>query len=735
MDTFRLIYNFFVLGLFISFWFIILNISIASKDKKGIFYIGLILSLYIYCLNSYGGLLSHFLWSKFLNPETVNKVNLFFLISPAILLGNKQLRFNRNNIKIKKIQKMCTQSQLLYIFSIILCMIFLILPRGVWAVVVKIFAIVFAYGYNLFQFGATYFFYRQDSKFALVLIILADFIIAAKQIVRLLYISYTNKDDSAPNSDWNIPEILAMFLIFYHYFKIHWNDYSDKIQENKNLISKIEEEKIFTEKHKIVYRMLNEYINPTIHILKNQVEENKNLLPVEKAIFSEDIYKIEETVNTINSLNYSEFVTQNLERFEQKINLKSFLDYVMIPEINELSMMNAFPDFRNSVSENIFVKSYPIFLSKIIQLALNAIKKTVVVNSKILIETNVQLNFLNIIIDFSGENIEYDYLDSIINLDFIDSKGKYLKNEKYRELLEKWGGLCFSIKYLVSSIGGTIDVVPFKSRLKTVAKIPITLCDSQNVKDYSFIEVNENALKPKYPETIFVINENHSERLELFTYLKPFYKVFTFNSFVEVYGILENKIPEFIICSEKVQELYASDFLKKIKSEKNWASIPVIVISSTKSESFEKSNLEAGALDVLSLPYSQENLLFKINSILESRRMLLQNFMNKLSKVVQKAESQNEFLGGEIKPKVRVVEKVKKEEKKSLPEENNISVLSAKFDSANLTKTEAKIATLMAQGKSDKEISNELQISVGTVAVHNKKIFKKLNIHSRKELL
>lgn len=44
------------------------------------------------------------------------------------------------------------------------------------------------------------------------------------------------------------------------------------------------------------------------------------------------------------------------------------------------------------------------------------------------------------------------------------------------------------------------------------------------------------------------------------------------------------------------------------------------------------------------------------------------------------------------------------------------------------------IAKRIAEGKTDKEIAIELDIAPGTVAVHNKRIFKKLNIHSRNEL-
>ena len=41
----------------------------------------------------------------------------------------------------------------------------------------------------------------------------------------------------------------------------------------------------------------------------------------------------------------------------------------------------------------------------------------------------------------------------------------------------------------------------------------------------------------------------------------------------------------------------------------------------------------------------------------------------------------------------------------------------------------------MISGKSDKDIAEELFISPGTVASHNKKIFKKLEVHSRVELM
>ena len=51
-----------------------------------------------------------------------------------------------------------------------------------------------------------------------------------------------------------------------------------------------------------------------------------------------------------------------------------------------------------------------------------------------------------------------------------------------------------------------------------------------------------------------------------------------------------------------------------------------------------------------------------------------------------------------------------------------------------LTERELEIAYLISQGLKSSEISEKLFLSVSTVATHRKHIFKKLNIHSAKEL-
>lgn len=51
-----------------------------------------------------------------------------------------------------------------------------------------------------------------------------------------------------------------------------------------------------------------------------------------------------------------------------------------------------------------------------------------------------------------------------------------------------------------------------------------------------------------------------------------------------------------------------------------------------------------------------------------------------------------------------------------------------------LTDRELEIALLISQGLKSSEISDKLFLSISTVATHRKHIFKKLNVHSAKEL-
>ena len=66
--------------------------------------------------------------------------------------------------------------------------------------------------------------------------------------------------------------------------------------------------------------------------------------------------------------------------------------------------------------------------------------------------------------------------------------------------------------------------------------------------------------------------------------------------------------------------------------------------------------------------------------------------------------------------------------------DNLIQKFSIQMSQKGLTKREAEISALILQGHSSWSVSAQLGISVGTVKVHRKNIYKKLKISSQAEL-
>lgn len=742
----RLFFEFFFLGFIISCTFIALTISFFSKDKKFLYYIIPIFCFCGYCFNN-GGLFYKFFWVNTSFYPMVLKINQIFLLIPPVLFGNKQLQFNKKYVHIPTVQNLVFYSPFLCILVFIFFIIFTIMPSSQISNVISILSVLLAYSYMFFQFLVTFFYSKEISRKYLLIVIVSTLIIPVQQITRLFVLSYSKNftyENTTFLNDLNTPEFIVVFLLFYHFFWFYIKALELKISKNNILISKIEDDKSKIEKNKLVQKEFIEKIYSYIHIMQNQVYSAENISESQKSMLLENLKKLNSMLFLMNLTSVAEFNPEFLQIEYEKIDLQNFLNYTIIPEINELSMINTFPEFKNSVKENTIVEAYSESLFALIKLTFESIRKINLSNSRIVIKTDFQFNILSMIIEFSGEGMNYEEIESVFSLDFIDSEKKYLKNPEILKILEKWGTIPYSVKTLVDFLQGSISVLPFKNRLTISIKISLNQDDSESTLFPFEIPYTANFefKKPLFSEIIYLINSEHDERIELYSFLKPYYRIFSFNSFSEVLENENLKKPDFVICSERVGNDVAVNFIKKLKASADFKSIPVIVLSADSSDYKIKSILKSGAVDVMTVPYNQGILLYKINSIFDSRKNLIIKFMKKLSLLIENLENFSDVnLNFSDSPALRnenFPDEIEKTEKipndSEITSKEDFSELKARFDSANLTKTEIKIAEMIALGKSDKEIAKELQISPSTVAVHNKKIFKKLNIHSRKEL-
>lgn len=119
------------------------------------------------------------------------------------------------------------------------------------------------------------------------------------------------------------------------------------------------------------------------------------------------------------------------------------------------------------------------------------------------------------------------------------------------------------------------------------------------------------------------------------------------------------------------------------------------------------------------------NFAMSVNSII-----LFENEKKQNKSEVERKENSNQK-----KERIDPLPQEKESIKKTIEEETSENEIKDDFSSFNFSFREKEIATLIIEGKSDKEIAFELNISPQTVATHNKKIFKKADVHSRVELI
>lgn len=162
---------------------------------------------------------------------------------------------------------------------------------------------------------------------------------------------------------------------------------------------------------------------------------------------------------------------------------------------------------------------------------------------------------------------------------------------------------------------------------------------------------------------------------------------------IEALSFTKKLQPDLILLDYNMQGISGLETLKAIRKENCHAKVIILTVSDSKQDVIAMIN--QGADGYLLKDSEPETLLININKILAGQLIV----SDKLTAYLNE-----------------------------LDQEDNI-----RDRLSNLTKRETQILQLIAQGGSNREISDDLQISEGTVKVHIKNLLKKLQIKSRVE--
>jgi putative two-component system response regulator len=113
-------------------------------------------------------------------------------------------------------------------------------------------------------------------------------------------------------------------------------------------------------------------------------------------------------------------------------------------------------------------------------------------------------------------------------------------------------------------------------------------------------------------KTIFVVDDNSVNLLKAKQALTGHYRALTMPSAEQMFTVLEKVTPDLILLDIKMPGMDGFTALEKLKSDENTAKIPVIFLTASTDEALKTKGLELGAMDFITKPFSESDLLDRI---------------------------------------------------------------------------------------------------------------------------
>jgi DNA-binding NarL/FixJ family response regulator len=173
------------------------------------------------------------------------------------------------------------------------------------------------------------------------------------------------------------------------------------------------------------------------------------------------------------------------------------------------------------------------------------------------------------------------------------------------------------------------------------------------------------------------------------------YEVMAAGNGREALEILNLHLPDMIICDVMMPEMDGYAFVDKIRQDSRTSWIPIMFLSAKGQSQDKIKGLTTGADIYMIKPFEPEELVAQVESSLKQANRLLRH-----------------------------------SNRSTLEESTRIQVPG----NVELTPTELKVVQLVAQGMTNREIAEKLNVSQRTIESHVSNMLNKTNLHNRTEL-
>lgn len=117
-------------------------------------------------------------------------------------------------------------------------------------------------------------------------------------------------------------------------------------------------------------------------------------------------------------------------------------------------------------------------------------------------------------------------------------------------------------------------------------------------------------------KTILVVDDSESVRSHIRVLLEPDYNIVTRNDGHEALVYLsQGNYPDLILTDMEMPNMNGRTFVRRVKSNPRHSNIPIIFITSVKSDMLINSFTNMGVIDFIIKPYEPEDVISKVKKV------------------------------------------------------------------------------------------------------------------------
>lgn len=497
-----------------------------------------------------------------------------------------------------------------------------------------------------------------------------------------------------------------------------------------------------------VYSNLSQLLINPIQLLSTAfIRIAKNLDSETSMFMKESIGFSQEIINALHLLAYYENASHKPDVNNEPINLHDFILEAMKNPVSNFQLNDCISDIRETFPPDTLVAADKALMSVLLKFVLQAALKQVSPGTPVLVSIDYVNHMFIYSVHFYSDPILHSDLKRILDLQGLEPESNENDGEEFKSTIEKWGIYLYVVRKILKLFNGNIQIIPDSLGNTITLRIAVPPVDFNSDGFRHFIEsgagnpagrhekVSGNntdvieSTTPLYSETVYILEENALMRDVLAKEFRPFFRTVLFSTGTSFYDEIDSVKADVILCSNTLPGKSALEILKE---KDKFGNIPFMITANFISPKNITQLLQMGATDIIQKPFNIDHMLLRISNIMNEKRQNSLSAIENINKILKQeifSKDDDAELSDTAEKKSGHVQK-RHDKKQSI----ETRAQTAWFTSAGLTKKEIMIAKHIAEGKTDKEIAIELDIAPGTVAVHNKRIFKKLNIHRRNEL-